>query len=105
MRFFSMVAAVVAMCVADMAHAERVGKRGCVTDGFNRILCAPQSGFIYLDDFGNLVCGKGQCIRDDYNRIICSSRRGGLAKEDYMGRVVCTGGCEEASVSNCRQPR
>ena len=103
MRVVSIFALLAIFSVIDVAHAERVGKRGCMTDNFNRVYCAPAKGVIFKDAFGNAVCGKGQCIRDHFGRIICSSRKGGLAVEDDFGRVICAGGCDEASTSHCRQ--
>ena len=52
---------------------------------------------------GQAVCGKGHCVRDLFGKVTCSSQPGGQVTQDVNGKIMCVGGCEEASASNCQQ--
>jgi hypothetical protein len=38
-----------------------------------------------------------------FGKVTCSSQPGGQVTQDVNGKIMCVGGCEEASASNCQQ--
>jgi hypothetical protein len=106
MNFFSVIIVVtIATFVSQSQAQEELGQGGCIKDVLGQIVCPPPGGGIYKDTLGQIVCGNGQCIHDTLGQIVCSSQPNGYATKDAFGLVVCTGGCEPASASNCQQPR
>jgi hypothetical protein len=98
------VIATIAMTFASQIHAQQIGPAppGCVKDLSGKISCPPMGGEVYMNLSGEAVCGKGRCARDIYGKITCSSQPAGQIQVDVSGKVMCAGGCEEASPSYCQ---
>lgn len=54
-----------------------------------------------IDINGNPVCGIGQCVTDINTRVMCSTEPRGSAALDLARLAVCTGGCAQATGSQC----
>lgn len=67
------------------------------------VICPPPNGGIAADTRFNLVCGIGWCAADTRGRIKCSRVPGGAAIVDQNGKILCVGGCMEASPSLCQR--
>ena len=107
MRFLLMlVLASFAVAVTSHVQAQQPGPvpDGCFRDLLSgTISCPPLGGDIHVNLSGQAVCGKGRCVRDVFGKVTCSSQPGGQATQDVNGRIMCVGGCEEASASYCQQ--
>jgi hypothetical protein len=105
LKFLSLcVIATIAATFASHIHAQQIGPApaGCVKDLSGKISCPPMGGEIYMNLSGEPVCGKGRCFRDLFGKITCSSQPAGPVTVDVSGKVMCAGGCEEASASYCQ---
>ena len=107
MRFLLLlVLASFAMIMTSHVQAQQPGPvpDGCFRDLLSgKISCPPLGGDIIVNLSGQAVCGKGRCVRELSGKVTCSSQPGGQATQDVNGKVMCVGGCEEASASNCKQ--
>ncbi len=97
--------AVFAMLVGPHSEGQQLGPApaGCVKDLEGTISCPPMGGEVYMTLAGKAVCGKGRCVRDMFGKVTCSSQPAGQITQDPNGKVMCAGGCEEASASFCQQ--
>ena len=105
LKFLSLcIIATIAMTLAAQIHAQQIGPAppGCVKDLSGKISCPPMGGEVYMNLSGEAVCGKGRCVRDIYGKVTCSSQPGGQIQADVSGKIMCAGGCEEASASYCQ---
>ena len=108
MKFLSLCAiATIAMGFALPSHAQQLGPTppGCFKDLSGTISCPPLGGEVYVTLAGQAVCGKGRCFRDINGKITCSSQPAGQIQVDVSGKIMCAGGCEEASAAYCQQLR
>ena len=106
MRFLLMlVMASFAVTVTSHVQAQQPGPvpDGCFKELSGKISCRPIGGDIHVNLSGQAVCGKGHCVRDLFGKVTCSSQPGGQVTQDINGKIMCVGGCEEASASNCQQ--
>jgi len=96
-----------AMAIASPAHAQPAppAPAGCYTDMDGKVSCPPFGGELFVTLSGQAVCGKGRCVKDLFGKVTCSAQQGGSISQDAMGRVACTGGCEEASAAYCQRLR
>ena len=78
------------------------GHEGCLETSLGTVVCPPPLGGIAKTSLGTIVCGKGQCVKTNLGSIQCSKQTGGYAYINKLGRVVCTGGCEDGSSSMCQ---
>ena len=95
------VVAIFAMIIASQTQAQTVPV-GCVKDLSGKISCPPMGGEVYVNLSGEAVCGKGRCVRDLFGKATCSSQPAGQVTMDVSGKVMCAGGCEEASAAYCQ---
>jgi hypothetical protein len=86
-------------CVSSYGHD------GCIKNSIGQPVCAPPNGGIAKNNIGRVVCGLGQCVKNNIDQVICSNKPGGFATKNSIEKVVCTGGCSEASESKCEEPR
>jgi hypothetical protein len=102
-----LVMAALAMIVAAPIQAQQLGPApdGCYKDLSGKISCPPMGGEVYVNLSGEAVCGKGRCVRDLFGKVSCSTQPGGQVNMDVNGKIMCAGGCEEASAANCQQLR
>ena len=104
MKFLSLcVIATIAMTFASPSHAQQLGPAppGCYKDLSGTISCPPMGGEVHVNLSGQAVCGKGRCFRDINGKVTCSSQPAGQIQVDVSGKIMCAGGCEEASPSYC----
>ncbi len=76
---------------------------GCHVSLEGKASCPPFGGELLVTLSGEAVCGKGRCVRDLFGKVTCSAQPGGSITQDATGRVMCTGGCEEASAAYCQR--
>ena len=95
----------IAFAIASPAHAQLAppAPPGCFTSLDGKVSCPPFGGELVVTLNGQAVCGKGRCVRDPFGKVTCSAQPGGSISQDAMGRVACTGGCEEASAEYCQR--
>ena len=106
MRFLSLlVMATFAMTVASQIQAQQLGPApdGCYKDLSGKISCPPRGGEIHVNLSGQAVWGTGRCVRDLFGKVTCSTQPAGQVIQDVNGKIMCPGGCEEASAANCQQ--
>lgn len=98
------IVAVFAIAVASQVRSQQLGPApsGCVKELSGKISCPPMGGEIHLNLSGQAICGKGRCVRDLFGKVTCSSLPAGQIAQDVSGKIMCAGGCEDASASNCQ---
>ena len=99
-----LVVASVVMTAASQVQSQQFGPvpAGCVKDLSGKIICPPMGGDIFVNLSGQAVCGKGRCVRDLFGKVTCSTLPAGQIAQDINGKIMCAGGCEEASPANCQ---
>jgi hypothetical protein len=100
-----LIIAIFGITVALQVQAQQQGPvpSGCFKDLSGKISCPPMGGDLHVTLSGQAVCGKGRCVRDLFGKVTCSAQPAGQVAQDVSGKVMCAGGCEEASASNCQQ--
>jgi hypothetical protein len=93
-----------ASCINNQYGKVVCGEGQCRTDDHGKVFCARAGGAV-LDKFSKVKCGVGKCAMDYLDKIWCSKKPGGGAEVDSHGKVVCLGGCAEASASLCQQAK
>lgn len=92
-------------CVKDQYGNVVCGRGQCATDQYGKVMCAREGGGAIRDRFGVVRCGVGSCAMSDSGEVKCSTQAGGGAAMDSYGKVVCLGGCQDATPQYCEAAR